>query len=52
MGKRIDCEDGAVIRGATDDELIANAEAHLRSNHPELVGKVTRDQLLAQAVEE
>lgn len=51
MAKVINCDDGYVVRGDTDDELIANAERHLREAHPELVGKVTREQLLAQAVE-
>lgn len=51
MAKIINCDDGFVVRGQTDDELIANAERHLREAHPELVGKVTREQLLAQAVE-
>ena len=51
MAKIINCDDGYVVRGDTDDELIANAERHLREAHPELVGKVTREQLLAQAVE-
>ncbi|TDO44071.1 hypothetical protein EV643_11794 [Kribbella sp. VKM Ac-2527] len=51
MAKVINCDDGYVVRGDNDDELIANAERHLREAHPDLVGKVTRDQLLAQAVE-
>lgn len=48
--KVINCEDGFVVRGANDDELIANAEAHLRAAHPDMVGQVTREQLLAMAV--
>jgi predicted small metal-binding protein len=52
MAKRIDCVCGYVIRGDTDDELWANAQAHLKSDHPDLVGKVSRDDILAQAEEQ
>ncbi len=51
MAKVINCDDGYIVRGGNDDELIANAERHLREAHPEMVGQVTREQLLAQAVE-
>lgn len=49
MAKIINCDDGVVIRGETDDELVANAEQHLRDYHPGTV--LTREQLLAMAVE-
>jgi predicted small metal-binding protein len=49
MAKLINCECGQVVRGETDDELIANAEEHINRDHPELVGKMTRDDLLARA---
>ena len=49
--KLINCECGQVVRGETDDELIANAEAHIKRNHPELVGKISRADLLAMAEE-
>ena len=51
MAKLINCECGHVVRGETDDELIAAAEAHINGNHPELVGKVSRDDILAMAEE-
>ena len=51
MAKQINCECGQIVRGETDDELIANAEAHIDRDHPELVGKVSRDDLLGMAVE-
>ena len=51
MAKLINCECGQVVRGATDDELVANAQAHIDRDHPELVGKVSRDDLLAMAEE-
>ena len=51
MAKQINCECGQVVRGETDDELIANAEAHVDRDHPDLVGKISRDDLLAMAEE-
>lgn len=49
MAKIINCDDGIVVRGETDDELVANAEQHLRDYHPGTA--LTREQLLAMAVE-
>ncbi len=51
MAKLINCECGQVVRGGTDDELVANAEAHIRTDHPDLVGKTSRDDLLGMAEE-
>ena len=51
MAKLINCECGQVVRGETDDELVANAQAHVNDAHPELVGKVSRDDLLSMAEE-
>ncbi len=52
MAKLINCECGQVIRGESDDELLARAEQHVNENHPELVGKVTREDLLNMAEDE
>jgi predicted small metal-binding protein len=52
MAKVIRCECGYVSRGKTDDELAAAAERHIESDHSDLVGKVSRDELLAMAEEE
>jgi predicted small metal-binding protein len=51
MAKVINCECGAVIRGETDDELIENAKRHMQDAHPDLVGRVSREDLLAMADE-
>ena len=45
MGYRINCEDGVVINGSTLDEVLDNAERHLREAHPDLVATVGREQL-------
>ncbi|MGH2721534.1 MAG: hypothetical protein ACRDJO_08020 [Actinomycetota bacterium] len=51
MAKVINCEDGAVIRGETDEELLANAREHLREFHPDIAGTVSDADLLAMAGE-
>ncbi len=52
MAKVIHCDCGYVVRGETDDELVAKAEDHVNQNHPELVGKLSRGDLLGMAEEE
>lgn len=51
MSYVIDCDDGVQVRGETVEELLDAAEEHIRTAHAELVGKVSRDDLLAQAKE-
>ena len=52
MARRINCECGQVITGDTDDELVQKAEQHVNENHPDLVGKLSRDDFLGMAEEE
>lgn len=47
--KLINCECGQVVRGETENELLRAAEDHIRRDHPELVGKITRGDLLAMS---
>jgi predicted small metal-binding protein len=49
--KPIDCVCGYVVKGEDDDELWEKAQEHLRSDHPDLEGKVLRKDILAQAEE-
>jgi hypothetical protein len=49
--KRITCISGKVIEGKDDDELFAKAQAHVAADHPDLVGKVSRADILARAEE-
>jgi hypothetical protein len=51
MARLINCECGAVVRGETDDELVANAEAHIGRHHPDLVGKLSREDILGMSEE-
>ena len=51
MARIIICEDGVVIRGGTEEELLANAREHIRTAHPEMVGRVSDADLLAMATD-
>jgi predicted small metal-binding protein len=51
MGKLINCECGEVVRGNTDDELVAATETHIGRAHPDLVGKLSREDILGMAEE-
>jgi len=50
--KLINCECGQVVRGDTDEELLRAAEEHIKRDHPELIGKITREDLLAMSESE
>jgi predicted small metal-binding protein len=47
--KQINCVCGLVVQGDDDDELWENAQQHIRADHPDLVGKVSREDIVAQA---
>jgi hypothetical protein len=49
--RRITCLCGKVVEGKDDDDLWDEAQAHLATDHPDLVGKVSREDILAQAEE-
>jgi hypothetical protein len=49
--RRITCVCGKVIEGKDDDELWARAQAHVAADHPDLVGKISRADILARAEE-
>jgi predicted small metal-binding protein len=49
--KVVQCECGANIRGDSDDELVSKVEEHVQERHPELVGKMSREQILGMAVD-
>jgi predicted small metal-binding protein len=45
MSRQIKCECGFVARGETDDEVVAQIERHVRSDHPGLVESLSRDEI-------
>jgi hypothetical protein len=49
--RRIICVCGKVIEGKDDDELWEKAQIHVAADHPDLVGKVSREDILARAEE-
>ena len=51
MAKLVNCECGQVVRGESDDELVAAVTAHVDSKHPEMAGKMTREDILGMAEE-
>jgi hypothetical protein len=51
MGKVINCECGAVVRAENDDELVAKVERHVGEVHPDLDGKLSREDILGMAEE-
>jgi len=52
MNKVINCECGEVVRADGDDELVQKVERHVGEAHPELVGKMSREDVLAMAEEQ
>ena len=49
MAKIMQCDCGQVVRGETDDELVANVQKHAREVHDM---EITREQVLAMAQQE
>jgi predicted small metal-binding protein len=49
MAQKVDCPCGETIRGESDEELVSNVEQHVQSDHPDLVGTMSREQILAMA---
>jgi predicted small metal-binding protein len=45
MAKLVKCECGYIARGDTDDEVIEKVEMHIRDEHPDLIGTVTREDI-------
>jgi predicted small metal-binding protein len=46
MAKIMQCDCGYVVRGETDDEIVANVQKHAREVHDM---EITREQVLAMA---
>jgi len=51
MAKKVDCPCGETVLGEDDNELVANVEQHISDQHPDMVGTMSRDQILGMAVE-
>lgn len=49
--KRLNCVCGKVVEADDDDELWEQAQKHIATDHPDLVGKVSREDILATVEE-
>jgi predicted small metal-binding protein len=47
MARQITCECGQIVRGETENELVELTLEHLRSDHPQLADRITRDEIVA-----
>ena len=45
MAKQINCECGYVVRGDSDDEVVQRIRDHMRTDHPELLARVSDEDL-------
>jgi predicted small metal-binding protein len=46
MAKLINCQCGFVARGETDEEVVEAIRGHMREDHPEVLEKVSQEDLL------
>ncbi len=51
MSLLINCECGRVVTADTEDEIVAEVQQHVSQDHPELVGKLSREDILAMSEE-
>jgi predicted small metal-binding protein len=47
--KVVHCECGTDVEAETDDELVTKVEAHVQEHHPEMVGQMSREQIMGMA---
>ena len=50
--KVVNCPCGTNVEGETDDALVENVQAHISADHPDMVGKYSREQILGMAQEQ
>jgi predicted small metal-binding protein len=51
MSLLINCECGRVVKAESEDEIVAKVEQHVAQDHPELVGKLSRQDIVAMSEE-
>lgn len=52
MARVINCPCGYVIRGDSDEDLLAGAHKHMEESHPDRASTPSDEDLLASATEE
>ena len=50
MAMKVDCPCGETVRGESEDELVGNVEQHVQEKHPDMVGTMSREQILGMAL--
>jgi predicted small metal-binding protein len=45
MAKQVKCECGYVARAETDDDVVGQIRDHIRADHPELMEKVSDEDI-------
>jgi predicted small metal-binding protein len=45
MAKQINCECGYVARGDSDEDVVQRIREHMRTDHPELLARVSDEDL-------
>jgi hypothetical protein len=51
MSLLVNCECGRIVKAATEDEIVTKVEQHVAQDHPELVGKLSREDIVAMSEE-
>lgn len=51
MSLLVNCECGRIIEGETQEEIVSKVEQHVSEDHPELVGKLSREDIVAMTEE-
>lgn len=47
--KIVHCPCGKDVEGETDDQLVENVKQHIQADHPDMVGKYSREQIIEMA---
>jgi predicted small metal-binding protein len=47
--KVVHCPCGTDVSGETDEELVTNVQAHIASDHPDMVGTYSSEQIVEMA---
>jgi predicted small metal-binding protein len=51
MAMVVHCECGTDIQADSEDELVSKVEDHVQQEHPDMAGKMDREQILGMAHE-
>ena len=47
MACQVKCECGYIARADTDDDVLANIREHMRTDHPELLDRISDEQIIS-----